>query len=71
MMVRGPKTPFGSKPGYLTDAGVINADSNLEVVHGYVWSPSCHQYILHAKFPGELERSEVSSKRRRKKRGSR
>ena len=68
---KSSKTPFGSKPGYLTDAGVINADSNLEVVHGYVWSPSCHQYILHAKFPGELERSKVSSKRRRKKRGSR
>ena len=65
------KTPFGIKYGFLTDAGVITADSNLQIVHGYVWSPSCQQYILHAKFPGELERSEVSNKRRRKKRGLR
>ena len=65
------KTPFGVKYGFLTDAGVIKAESNQQIVHGYIWSPSCGQYILHAKFPGELERSEVSSKRRKKKRGSR
>ena len=65
------KTPFGVKYGFLTDAGVIKAESNHQIVHGYIWSPSCNQYILHAKFPGELERSEVSNKRRKKKRGSR
>ena len=61
------KTPFGTQPGFLTDRGVISAESNQKTVHGYIWSPSCHQYILHAMFPGELERSEMSSKRRRKK----
>ena len=65
------KTPFGTKPGFLTDAGVITPDSNHQLVHGYIWSPSCQQYILHASFPGELERSEVSNRRRKKKRGSR
>ena len=65
-------TPFGTKPGFLTDAGVITPDSNHQLVHGYIWSPSCQQYILHASFPGELERSEVSNRRRKKKkRGSR
>jgi len=68
---KSSKTPFGTKLGFLTDAGVIKAESNHQIVHGYIWSPSCNQYILHAKFPGELERSEVSSKRRKKKRGSR
>ena len=48
---------------------MISAESNQQTVHGYIWSPSCHQYILHAKFPGELERSEMSNKRRRKTHG--
>ena len=65
------KAPFGSELGYLTSAGVISHSSNTNSIHGYVWSDSFRKYILHAKFPGELERSEVSSKRRKKKRGSR
>ena len=64
------KAPFGSELGYLTSAGVISHSSNTNSIHGYVWSDSFQKFILHAKFPGELERSEVSSKRR-KKRGSR
>ena len=65
------KSPFGTKPGFLTDAGVITADSNQQIVHGYVWSPSCQQYILHARFPGEggLHTTEASNKRKKKKRG--
>ena len=65
------KAPFGSELGYLTSAGVISHSSNTNSIHGYVWSDSFQKFILHAKFPGELERSEVSSKRRKKKRGSR
>ena len=63
------KTPFEVKHGFLTDAGVITADLNQQIDRGYVWSPSCQQYILHAKFQGELERSEMSNKRKRRKRG--
>ena len=44
------KNPFGTLPGYLTDAGVIHPHSNTQMVHGYVWSPSMYKYILHAEF---------------------
>ena len=44
------KNPFGTLPGYLTDAGVIHPHSNTQMVHGYVWSPSLYKYILHAEF---------------------
>ena len=48
---KSSKTPFGTKPGYLTDAGVISPDSNsYQVIHGYTWSPSCGQFVLHAEF---------------------
>ena len=62
--------PFGTLPGYLTDAGVVHPDSNPEVINGYVWSPSCRQYILHAEFQVDSKRKQVTndykSKRKRK-----
>ena len=54
--------PFGTLPGYLTDAGVVHPDSNPEVINGYVWSPSCRQYILHAEFQVDSKRKIVKKK---------
>ena len=53
------QNPFGTLPGYLTDAGVVHPDSNPQQVHGYVWSPSCQQYILHAEFMTEDKQKKV------------
>ena len=56
------QNPFGTLPGYLTDAGVVHPDSNPEVINGYVWSPSCRQYILHAEFQVDSKRKIVKKK---------
>ena len=61
---KSSKTPFGTKPGYLTDAGVISPDSNsFQVIHGYTWSPSCAQFVLHAEF----QESKGPKRKKRKK----
>jgi len=61
---KSSKTPFGTKPGYLTDAGVISPDSNsFQVIHGYTWSPSCSQFVLHAEF----QESKGPKRKKRKK----
>ena len=56
------KNPFGTLPGYLTDAGVVHPNSNTQLVHGYVWSPSCNQYILHANFQVEDKKRKLRDK---------
>ena len=61
---KSSKTPFGTKLGYLTNAGVISPDSNnSQVIHGYTWSPSCSQFVLHAVF----QESVGPKKKKRKK----
>ena len=73
------KNPFGSLPGYLTDAGVIHPDSNTDPVYGYVWSAPLAKYILHAEFDVEdkkmkerdkenKERDKATENKRRKTR---
>ena len=62
------KNPFGTLPGYLTDAGVVHPDSNPQQVHGYVWSPSCQQYILHAEFMTEDKQKKVYNFKKKLKR---
>ena len=66
------KDPFGSLPGYLTDAGVIHPDSNTDPVYGYVWSAPLAKYILHAEFHVEdkkmKERDKATENKRRKTR---
>ena len=73
------KDPFGSLPGYLTDAGVIHPDSNTDPVYGYVWSAPLAEYILHAEFDVEdkkmkerdkenKERDKTTENKRRKTR---
>ena len=43
--------PYGSLPGFLTQDGVIAPGGHGEVVHGYVWSPDYHGWVLQASNP--------------------
>ena len=40
--------PYGSLPGFRTQAGIIAPFSHGEVVSGYIWSPDDEAWVLHA-----------------------
>ena len=40
--------PYGSLPGFRTQAGIIAPFSHGEVVSGYTWSPDDEAWVLHA-----------------------
>ena len=64
-----PFAPYGHKPGYMTDHGIIAIPDNL-VVHGYVWNKEVG-WILHAQSPqaqDERRSTDKSSTFRGKKR---
>ena len=45
--------PYGSLPGFRTQAGIIAPYSHGEVVSGYTWSPDDEAWVLHARIKGK------------------